>query len=98
MSLVVNRASMTGFVVTDYAARFDQAAGELGGWRASGRLRSREDIADGLETFPETLLRAPAEITAWLRRRLDAPDATRSPSSTTRLFDVARTTASSCCA
>jgi NADPH-dependent curcumin reductase len=57
LSLLVNRASMTGFVVFDYAARYVEAATEMAGWRAAGKLSSREDIAEGLENFPDTLLR-----------------------------------------
>jgi NADPH-dependent curcumin reductase CurA len=29
----------------------------MGGWFAAGKLVSREDIAEGLENFPDTLLR-----------------------------------------
>lgn len=57
LSLLVNRASMTGFLVSDYAARFGEAAREMAAWMAAGNLISREDIVDGLETFPETLLK-----------------------------------------
>ena len=57
MSLLVNRASMTGFVVMDYAARYAEAAREMAKWMAAGQLTTREDIAVGLETFPDTLLR-----------------------------------------
>jgi NADPH-dependent curcumin reductase CurA len=57
MSLLVNRASMTGMVVFDYASRYGEAAREMAGWMAAGKLRSREDIVEGLETFPETLLK-----------------------------------------
>ncbi|GAC1434851.1 MAG: NADP-dependent oxidoreductase [Solirubrobacteraceae bacterium] len=57
MSLLVNHASMTGFVVSDYGARLVEAAGEMGGWLAAGKLSSREDVVEGLEHFPETLLR-----------------------------------------
>jgi NADPH-dependent curcumin reductase CurA len=56
MSLLVNRASMTGMVVFDYASRYKEAALEMAGWMASGQLRSREDVVEGLETFPDTLL------------------------------------------
>jgi NADPH-dependent curcumin reductase CurA len=56
MSLLVSRASMTGFLVFDYADRYAEAARELGGWMAEGRLKSREQVVEGLETFPETLL------------------------------------------
>ncbi len=58
MSLLVNHASMTGFVFSDYLDRLSEAAQALGGWVASGELSSREDIAEGgIEKFPDTLLR-----------------------------------------
>jgi len=57
MSLLVFRASMTGMVVFDYASRYAEAAREMAGWMAAGQLKTREDIAEGLETFPETLLK-----------------------------------------
>jgi NADPH-dependent curcumin reductase len=57
MSLLVNHASMTGFVVSDYGDRFAEGAQEMGGWLAKGKLKSVEDIASGLENFPDTLLR-----------------------------------------
>ncbi len=55
LSLLVNRASMTGMVVFDYAARYPEAVREMAGWMAAGRLKSREHIVSGLPTFPETL-------------------------------------------
>jgi NADPH-dependent curcumin reductase len=57
LSLLVNRASMTGFVCFDYAARYGDAAREMAGWMAAGTLKSREDVVLGFETFPETLLK-----------------------------------------
>ena len=57
MSLLVNRASMTGMVVFDYAKRYGEAAREMAGWMAASKLKSREDIVQGLETFPDTLLK-----------------------------------------
>jgi NADPH-dependent curcumin reductase len=57
LSLLVNHASMTGFVFSDYLDRIPEAAKALGGWVAAGELSSREDIAEGLENFPDTLLR-----------------------------------------
>jgi NADPH-dependent curcumin reductase len=57
LSLLVNRASMTGFVCFDYADRYGQAACEMAGWMAAGKLKSREDVVAGFETFPETLLK-----------------------------------------
>ena len=55
LSLLLNRARMEGFVVLDYLPRADEALTELGGWVAEGKLKAREDIVDGIETFPETL-------------------------------------------
>src|SRR5947209_2147605 len=57
LSLLVNHGRMEGFVVFEYAARYQEAAREMAGWMMAGKLKSREDIVEGLETFPETLLR-----------------------------------------
>ena len=56
LSLLVNRASMTGMVVFDYAARYAEGARDMAAWLAAGTLKSREDIVVGLERFPEALL------------------------------------------
>jgi NADPH-dependent curcumin reductase len=57
LSLLVNRASMKGMLVLDYADRYGEAAREMVGWMKAGQLKSREDIVEGFETFPETLLK-----------------------------------------
>jgi NADPH-dependent curcumin reductase CurA len=57
LNLLVNSARMEGMVVMTYAPRFAEAAVEMGGWLASGQLKSKEDIVSGLTTFPETLLK-----------------------------------------
>lgn len=58
MSLLVNRASMTGMVVFDYAERYGEAGREMAGWIAQGKLKGREDVVEGgIDAFPETLLR-----------------------------------------
>ena len=57
LSLLVNRARMEGIVVFDYAPRFHLAIAEMGGYLKDGRMKSREDVAVGLDTFPETLLK-----------------------------------------
>jgi NADPH-dependent curcumin reductase CurA len=55
-SLLVNRASMTGMLVTDYLARAGEARAAMSQWVKDGKLKTREHIVDGIETFPETLL------------------------------------------
>jgi len=58
LSLLVNRATMKGMVVFDYADRYAEAAREMAGWIAEGRLVAREDVATGgVAAFHDTLLR-----------------------------------------
>jgi NADPH-dependent curcumin reductase CurA len=57
MSLLVNHASMTGYVVTDYLDRYGEGLTQMSTWLKEGKIVSREDIAEGFENFPETLLR-----------------------------------------
>jgi NADPH-dependent curcumin reductase CurA len=55
LNLLVKRARMQGMVVFDYADRYAAGAMEMAGWMAQGKLKSREDVVRGLETFPDTL-------------------------------------------
>jgi hypothetical protein len=55
MSLLVNRARMEGFVVLDYMSRAPEAVREMAGWIADGRLVAREELVEGLDTFPDAL-------------------------------------------
>jgi hypothetical protein len=58
MQLLVQRASMTGFLVFDFAERYAEAIGQLAQWLGAGDLQSREDVVrGGLEQFPEVFLR-----------------------------------------
>jgi hypothetical protein len=47
LSLLVNRATMQGFVVFDYSSRYGEALQEMAGWLAEGKLRSKETVVDG---------------------------------------------------
>ena len=55
LSLLVNRARMEGIVVFDYADRYHIAIAEMAGYLKDGRMKSKEDVVKGLETFPESL-------------------------------------------
>jgi NADPH-dependent curcumin reductase CurA len=57
LSLLVNRARMEGIVVFDYADRYHLAVAEMAGYLKDGRMKSKEDIVDGIENFPEALLK-----------------------------------------
>jgi NADPH-dependent curcumin reductase CurA len=54
--LVTKRLKMEGFIVMDYAARFDQALGDLTAWLADGSLRATEDVLVGIESAPDGLV------------------------------------------
>ncbi len=57
LSLLVNRARMEGIVVFDYPDRYHLAVAEMAGYLKDGRMKSKEDIVVGIDTFPETLLK-----------------------------------------
>ena len=57
MSLLVFRASMTGFVVFDYEDRYAEARERIAGWLADGTVVARETVLPGgVDAFPEALL------------------------------------------
>jgi NADPH-dependent curcumin reductase len=57
LSLLVNRARMEGIVVFDYADRYGIAITEMARYLKDGKMKSKEDIVVGIETFPDTLLK-----------------------------------------
>ena len=57
MSLLVNRASMKGMVVFDYAKDYGLAQKEMRDWILNGKLKSNEDVYEGIENFHEILLK-----------------------------------------
>jgi len=57
LSLLVNRASMKGMVVFDYAKDYGLAQKEMRDWILSGKLKSNEDIYEGIENFHEIFLK-----------------------------------------
>ncbi len=57
LSLLVNRGIMQGMIVMDYAKDYGKAAAEMGKWMAEGKLKTREDVYEGIENFYETFTR-----------------------------------------
>lgn len=53
--LLVKRATMQGFLTTDFAARYEEAVDALVGWLRDGRLRYREDVLEGIEAAPGSI-------------------------------------------
>jgi len=53
--LTMRSSRMEGFLVTNYADRFDEARRDLLQWSKEGRLVQQYDVLDGLESAPEAL-------------------------------------------
>ena len=54
--LIVFRARMEGFLVSDFVYRYDEAARRLARWVAEGEIRYREDVVEGLENAPQAFM------------------------------------------
>ena len=54
-NILVKRLRVQGFIILDYAARFVEAATQLGQWKMFGKLKDRETIVEGLEKAPDAI-------------------------------------------
>lgn len=54
--LIVNRAKIEGFLVSDYASRFDEGLQQLAAWIKEGKLRYRENVIEGFENMPRAFI------------------------------------------
>jgi len=55
-SILTNRIKVQGFIVGDRMNLWPQALADLTGWVASGELKYRETVAQGLENAPKALI------------------------------------------
>ena len=53
--LLVKRATMQGFLTTDFAARYEEAIADLVQWIREGRLKYREQLLEGIESAPGSI-------------------------------------------
>jgi NADPH-dependent curcumin reductase CurA len=54
-NLLVQRATLQGFIVLDHLDRIIEAATELGGWIREGKLQPLETIVEGFEQLPNAV-------------------------------------------
>ena len=54
--LLVKRAIMQGFLVSDHRARWNEFPSAMAGWLKAGQIRYREDIAEGIEATPRAFI------------------------------------------
>ena len=55
-TLIEKRARVEGFLVSDFAPRFEEATRKLGEWIADDEVRYRETVTEGLENAPDAFL------------------------------------------
>jgi NADPH-dependent curcumin reductase CurA len=53
---LINRIKLEGFIVSEHMEVWPEALAELGALVASGKLRPRESVAEGIEAAPEAFL------------------------------------------
>jgi NADPH-dependent curcumin reductase CurA len=51
--VLIKRLRVEGFIIFDYAARFRDAATQLGMWKMSGKIKDKQTILNGIEKAPE---------------------------------------------
>jgi NADPH-dependent curcumin reductase CurA len=56
MRIVAARIQLKGFIVFDFQSRMGEFYRDMGQWLASGQVKSRETVVDGLEQTPQALL------------------------------------------
>jgi len=54
-TILVKRARMSGFLVLDYQARYEEAISRLADWVRTGRIRYREEFLEGVESCPDAI-------------------------------------------
>jgi NADPH-dependent curcumin reductase len=54
-NILVRRVRVQGFIVTDFAGRFMEAAAKIVPWLLSGKLKYRLDMVEGLKNAPAAL-------------------------------------------
>ncbi len=56
MRIIAARIMLRGFIYTDYMAEMSDFYRDMGGWIASGQVKSRETVRDGIEATPQAFL------------------------------------------
>jgi NADPH-dependent curcumin reductase CurA len=56
MRVIAMRISLKGFIYTDYLPRNAEFYAEMGPWVATGTVKGRDTIAEGLDNMPDAFL------------------------------------------
>ncbi|MEX0677947.1 MAG: NADP-dependent oxidoreductase [Pirellulales bacterium] len=55
-ALIVKQARAEGFLVFQFADKYQQGIAEMAGWIRAGKLKYREDIVEGFENLPQAFI------------------------------------------
>ena len=56
LSLLVNRVNVRGFIVLDHFGLMGEFLKEVGGYVASGEIKYRETVVEGIENMPDAFI------------------------------------------
>jgi hypothetical protein len=48
-SMIGNRVTMQGFIISDHMARYPEFLAEVGGWLKAGRIKYEETVVEGID-------------------------------------------------
>jgi len=54
--LLIHKATMQGFIITQYMNRFAEGIAQLAQWFMSGKLKHAESIVEGFENTPRAFI------------------------------------------
>jgi NADPH-dependent curcumin reductase len=57
MKIVTARGYITGIIVFDYFARYAEGIEDISRWMTEGKMKTQEDVYEGLENFGSTLIK-----------------------------------------
>jgi NADPH-dependent curcumin reductase len=55
-AILTKRLTFRGFIVSDFAARYEDFMRDVSAWVGEGRIKYREDVVEGLENAPRALI------------------------------------------
>ena len=55
-TLLINQASMTGFLVFQFKSRYLEGLSKLSQWLLDEKIKYKEDIVSGIENAPDTFI------------------------------------------
>ena len=56
MRIIAMRIRLQGFIYTDYMSKMGDFYRDMGGWIASGQVKSRDTVVEGLDNMPDAFL------------------------------------------